>query len=277
MSLVWTGDRFVDADALRVPPDDRGFLLGDGVFDTFRVKGGAPLHLPAHLARLRLAASAFGIPVPFTDEAVNEAVRTLAARNGLNDAAGRLTLSRGQGPRGLVPPDPAAPFVLLHLAPPPPAPAAPLRLILSDVVRPADAPSSRHKTLSYIDNVEARRRAALAGCDDALMRNARGEIACASAANVFWIADGTLFTPALECGVLAGITRARILALAPERGMKAEQGRFAVEVLTQAEAVFLTNSVLGVVPVESLILPDEELRFDAEHHLLTRLRQAEAA
>src|SRR5690606_23249761 len=123
--------------------------------------------------------------------------------SGAVTGAGRLTLSRGQGPRGLVPPDQASPTIMLAVAPSPPPPES-VSVLLSDVVRASAALSSRHKTLSYIDNVEARRRAAARGFGEALMLNEHGEIACASAANIFWFADDALCTPALECGVLAG-------------------------------------------------------------------------
>jgi branched-subunit amino acid aminotransferase/4-amino-4-deoxychorismate lyase len=273
--IVWANGELVEAAALRIAPDDRGFLLGDGVFDTFGVRDGAPLWLDAHLARLRASAAVFGIPVPFTDDEIETAARTLAAGNGVTRGAGRLTLSRGAGQRGLLPPDPARPFALLAVAPAP-APVGPLRVLLSDIVRSSTALSSRWKTLSYIDNVEARRRASIRGCGEALLLNERGEIACASAANVFWIEGETLFTPSLDCGVLAGVTRARLLQIAKSKGVDAREGRFGLDALRTADALFLTNSVAGVVPVASLVGAAGERHFDAAGALAQTLKAAEA-
>ena len=276
--IVWANGKLVEAAALRIAPDDRGFLLGDGVFDTFGVRDGAPLWLDAHLARLRASAAVFGIPVPFADEEIETAARTLAARNGVTRGAGRLTLSRGAGQRGLLPPDPAKPFALLAIAPsapPGPSQAGPLRVLLSDVVRSSTALSSRWKTASYIDNVEARRRASIQDCGEALLLNECGEIACAAAANVFWIEGETLFTPSLDCGVLAGVTRARVLQIAKSQGVDAREGRFGLDALRTADALFLTNSVAGVVPVATVVSSAGERHFDAADALVQTLKTAE--
>jgi branched-chain amino acid aminotransferase/4-amino-4-deoxychorismate lyase len=84
------------------------------------------------------------------------------------------------------------------------------------------------------------------------MLNTRGELACAAAANLFWAAEGRLFTPALECGVLAGVMRAEVLARAPALGLAVEIVRAGPDALERAEAVFLTNALIGVRPVESI-------------------------
>src|SRR5690606_12507149 len=124
--------------------------------------------------------------------------------------------------------------IMLAVAPSPPPPES-VSVLLSDVVRASAALSSRHKTLSYIDNVEARRRAAARGFGEALMLNEHGEIACASAANIFWFDGDGLRTPALACGVLAGVTRARVMDFAAANGWTVREGRFALDVLGGAE------------------------------------------
>src|SRR5690606_11047615 len=150
--MIWLNGQFVEEDAARIAPLDRGFLLGDGVFDTFAIRDGAPAHFAAHMARLRKSAAVFGLPVPFEDAEAEAAARRVAEASGAVTGAGRLTLSRGQGPRGLVPPDQASPTIMLAVAPSPPPPES-VSVLLSYVVRASAALSSRHKTLSYIDNV----------------------------------------------------------------------------------------------------------------------------
>jgi branched-chain amino acid aminotransferase/4-amino-4-deoxychorismate lyase len=113
------------------------------------------------------------------------------------------------------------------------------------------SPSSRLKTLSYIDNVLARAEARAAGADEALMLNTAGEVACAAAANVFWIRHGEVFTPSLECGVLDGVIRREAIAAchrlgAPVEEVFANTGRLA------GAPMFITNSLIGVRPVASL-------------------------
>ncbi|HEY9217775.1 MAG TPA: aminotransferase class IV, partial [Phenylobacterium sp.] len=125
-------------------------------------------------------------------------------------------------------------------------PSGPARLASVDIRRNEHSPAATLKTLAYLDNVLARRAAQTVGADEALICNTAGEVACAAAANVFWVKDGRLFTPALACGVLAGIVRGKLIASAHALGVECAQVRAAETDLAQAEAVFLTNSLIGV-------------------------------
>ena len=229
-----------------VPPDDRGFLLGDGLFETVLAIAGRPLFLDQHLARLARGCGVLGLPAP-DDDVVRRAVDQALAGAGLLDAraAVRLTWTAGSGGRGLDRPAPVQPR-LVATAAPAPAPLGLASLAMASIRRNQGSPASRLKTLAYLDNVLARREAAAAGADEAAMLNTMGEIACAAAANVFWVRGGRLFTPALDCGVLDGIARGQVLALAAAMGVETMEARAGTEALEAAEAVFLTNSLIGV-------------------------------
>jgi branched-chain amino acid aminotransferase/4-amino-4-deoxychorismate lyase len=166
-------------------------------------------------------------------------------------AAVRLTLTAGSGGRGLDRPEPLRPTMVATAAASS-KPGTPARLVTSTVRRNDQSPASRLKSLSYLDNVLARAEARAAGADEAVMLNTRGEVACAGAANLFWVSDGRLHTPSLDCGVLAGITRARVLAAAEGLGMAVAEVRAGPDTLAAADAVFLTNSLIGLRPAESL-------------------------
>ena len=242
-----------------IPHDDRGLLLGDGLFETMLAVDGALPHLAAHLDRMAAGAETLGLPF---DRAEDErAARAATPAEGR--FAVRLTLTAGSGGRGLDRPD--GPVVRLFATAAASVPVAtPATAIVAASRRNEGSPASQLKTLSYLDNVLARAEARAAGADEAVMLNNRGEIACAGAANLFWIAGGRLFTPRLDCGVLAGITRARVMALEPVEAVAAGP-----EVLDRAEAVFLTNSLIGVRPLSRL----GERTFEA-HPLVARLRAA---
>ena len=232
---------------MNVPDDDRGLLLGDGLFETILARGGALEHWPAHLARLTAGCAALGLPAPDGAAALALCERAVADA-GLSRAAVRLTLTAGSGGRGLDRPAQVQPR-MFATASASPAPAGPVALVTVAVRRNARSPASRLKTLSYLDNVLARREAAGA---EALMLNTAGEVACAAAANLFWVEDGRLLTPALDCGVLDGVMRAAVMARARARGIVVEEVRVGRDRLDTAQGLFLTNSLIGVRAVATL-------------------------
>ena len=212
--------------------------------------GGRLVGLSAHLDRMAAGCAARGLPPldrTLAERLTGDALPGVAAPR----AAVRLTLTAGSGGRGLDRPDAPEPR-LFATAAASQLPSGPARLITSSVRRNEGSPAARLKTLSYLDSVLARRQAREQGGDEALMLNSREEAACAAAANVFWVSDGRLFTPALECGVLAGTMRARVLAAAGRLGVAVAEVQAPGQTLRGADAIFLTNSLIGVRAVSSL-------------------------
>ena len=252
-----------------VPIDDRGLLLGDGLFETILADHGDLDAFDAHVERMVRGCAVLGLPAPAADRLRAAALAILGER-GLTGAraAVRLTWTAGSGGRGLE--RPAAPETrLLAQAAPAPVPAGPARLATVAIRRNATSPTSRLKTLAYLDNVMARRDALAAGADEALMLNAEDEVCGGAAANLFWIAGGRLFTPALACGVLDGVMRGQVLAAAAGLGVDVVEARAGVESLAEAEGVFLTNSLIGLRPVSAI-----DGRAISGHALIDRLDQA---
>lgn len=232
---------------MSVPVDDRGLLLGDGLFETILARGGALEHWPEHLARLTAGCAALGLPAP-DGAAARRLCERAVADAALSRAAVRLTLTAGSGGRGLDRPGQAQPrmFATASVSP---VPTGPATLVTAAVRRNEHSPASRLKTLSYLDNVLARREA---GGAEALMLNTAGQVACAAAANLFWIREGRLLTPALDCGALDGIMRGVVMARARARDIPVEEVRVGREALDDAEGLFLTNSLIGVRAVAML-------------------------
>ena len=232
-----------------IPLNDRGLTLGDGLFETMLARDGVLVLLNEHLARMARGCAALGLPAP--DPAEVRRLCEAAAETVDGRAAVRLTLTAGSGGRGLD--RPAAPSPrLFATAAPSPRPEAPAVLVTASVRRNEGSPASRLKTLSYLDNILAREEARAAGADEALMLNNRGEVACAAAANIFWIGEGRLYTPALDCGVLDGVIRAKVLDSAPTVSLQPVEIRAARSELNAAEAIFLTSSLVGIRPVGRL-------------------------
>lgn len=227
---------------------DRGLLLGDGLFETLLVVDGAPVFLDQHLRRLREGAKALALNAPLGDQDTAQIINRLAIENGAakGEASVRITVTRGVGARGLDYDDVAVATVMITLgASAPKQSGRPSRLMIARQRRCEHSLSARWKTLNYLDNTIARNEALKAGADDAVMLNSAGRVACASAANIFAIANGAVTTPPISEGALPGIVRARLLCLARADGVPIKVAPITVGALSQS-ALFLTNSLIGL-------------------------------
>lgn len=237
---------------MSVPLDDRGLLLGDGLFETLLATDGRLVDFEAHARRLDRGCAVLGLPSPGDDQLWAAAEQALAAAGvGQGHAAVRLTWTAGSGGRGLDRPDPPFPRLFASAAAAAP-PAGPARLATASARRNADSPASRLKSLAYLDSVLARREAQEMGADEAVMLNTRGEVACAAAANLFWFEGERLVTPALSCGVLDGVVRGRVLAAAAAMGWEVEEAAAGPDRLAAGTGIFLTNSLIGIRPASRL-------------------------
>ena len=269
--IVWLNGELMDERAARIDPRDRGFLLGDALFETLLARNGNIAFLEEHLVRLAAGANILGIPLPISTGHLAIACEMVLEANGLIDApraALRVTLTRGPGPRGLVPPENPAPTLLVSAAESASPPAS-QSAIIATPRRNALSPTSRLKAAPYLDNLLAREEARARGADEALMLDTSGYLACASVANVFLWEDERLVTPAEECGILPGITRAAVLELAGRLGIDAAEEMIMPQRLPRADGVFLTNSLIGIVPLSRI----ETHEFEP-HRMTARLKAA---
>ena len=235
MNRIWLNGALLPAADARIDPADRGFNLGDGVFETIRAVGGKPAYLNRHLARLRRGAAVLGMDIPATDDALETALYDVA---GGQDCALRLTLTRGPAPRGVLPSSPSRPTILVT-AGPLPRPLPPARVMISQTTRRNEhSPLACIKSLNYGDSILARQEAAALGFDDALLLNTNGNLAEATAANVFLLIGNEWVTPPIADGALPGIRRGLII----EIGHAVEQ-RIAYSDIVRAEAGVLINAL----------------------------------
>lgn len=274
MASVYLDGALVDEGAARIAPGDRGFLLGDGLFETLRARGGGLFRVRAHLDRLTAGAERLGIPLPEDLDALERALNTTLAANGLEaaDAVLRLTLSRGPGPRGVLPQGDPTPTLLIAahpLDPPPDALAAAPAILHTarEVRRNEHSPLATLKSLNYLDGIVARRAAHETGADDALLLNTAGRIAEASTANLFLVENGELATPPPSEGALPGITRAAVLELGRGLGLTVREEPLDPDRLEAAGEAFLTSAVIGLRPVGAI----DGSRFEAPGPVTTLL------
>jgi len=261
---VWVNGTLLPADAPHLSAFDRGFQLGDAVFETLRARAGHVTELKEHLARLRSSADGLAIPLPASAETdIAAGIADLLRKEDLagpdGDAAIRITVSRGPFfGRGLLPPADAEPkpTIVVQAWPVPPPPAGHIekgiRLVTSAVRRDPSSPLGRLKTTSRADHVYARLEAKRAGADDALFLTVDGHLSEATSANVFIVTGKALRTPSLACGILAGTTRDWILAWATRVGLKPQEALLLPADLAAADEAFLSSSVAGILPVTTV-------------------------
>ena len=256
---AWVDGELVAADARHLSAFDRGFQLGDGVFETLRARAGHPTELEEHLARLRRSAD--GLDIALEDgleERITDGIAAILAAEDLagldGDASIRITVSRGvTAARGLLPVERLKATVVIQAWPVPPPPAdhleRGLHLIVSAVRRDPANPLSALKTTSRADYVYARFEARRAGADDALFLTIDDHLSEATSANIFLVRGSKLVTPALACAILPGTTRTWLLRWGADAGLDAYEDWLRTEHLAEADEAFLCSSVAGVLPV----------------------------
>jgi len=248
--IVFLNGQFVPEAQAVVPVNDRGFLYGDGLFETLRVRGGRPFRMAQHLERMTRGADFLKIKCPFTPKELVNFAEQLIEKNRMPEAVLRVTLTRGPGERGYTPQIDSRPTVVMTLHAMPEA-GAPIqwRLITSSHRIPAGDPLSSFKTANKLVHVIARMEAVEKDADEALLVNTNGEVVETASGNLFWIGGGKICTVPTSCGALPGITRAVVLEICQSLGLPVNERVTKPEALRKSEGIFITQSVLGIVPV----------------------------
>lgn len=279
LMLMWLNGQLLDDEPPALSIGDSGLLHAAGVFTTLRADaavptGGVPqprvLRLAAHLRRLRASAEALALPLPYSDGQLTDAVAQLLSAAGLTNARLRLTLTRGRITQDPLHGAHAHPTCLLTAAPLTPYPEEFYRrgmtVILLDEqkLNPYDIQAG-HKTLNYFSRLQALRWARDRRAAEALWFDVHNYLQSASLGNVFIVNDDRLLTPPTPADlrdadvaaatpyprscVLDGITRAAVLEVAAARGLTVRIGAINVRQLLDAREVFITNSIMRVMPV----------------------------
>jgi len=244
--IVSLGGTLLAEEEAAISIHDRGFLFGDAVFETALLYDGGFFRLGDHLERFAASAAAMRIAAPHAAE-VDRIVRAVVRANELRNANIRVTLTRGV----------REPVLLVTARPPDPARNAAVRagwrIITARTSRPSTlAVPAQLKAVGRTYALLARHEAVDARVDDALLLTDHGHVCEGPTWNVFWRRGSTLCTPALEAGVLAGITRATLLQVAPTLQLRVREGLFDRSELDHADEVFATMTSVGVVPFREL-------------------------
>ena len=270
---LYLNDAYLPIQAAAIPPDDRGWLLGDGLFETILVDHNHITCLTQHYQRLAQSAALLAIPFTCSLGKLETIIQQLVHRNGLAQypACARITLTRGPGPRGLLPAAQIQPTLMITVTPPPTLPVQPYRVIISHIKRNEQSPLANIKSLCYLDQVLAKLAAVNQGVDDCILLNTQGRVACASAANIFILQGQHFITPQLTEGALPGITRQVILDLGQRYAIPISEGSILPAALMQAQGICLTNRLIGIHPV--IQINQQRIHHGQVHPLISRLQK----
>lgn len=253
--FVYLNGSFVPREEAKISLFDRGLLLGDGLFETMRAYHGQVFRFDRHFERLRRSIEFLKIPFSSSKEAVRGALDQLLEANQLQDAYIRLMVWRGEGV-GLDP-ETCSSSKLAIIA----RSFAPYSSELYEYgmkggivsIRQNEwSPLSRMKSLNFLPNIVAKMEAKAKGADEGILLNTKGSVAEGTVSNLFLVLKGQLLTPSLESGVLPGITREAVLELAKGEGINAIEREIALSELMSSEEVFLTNTLMEVMPMTSI-------------------------
>ncbi len=254
--IVYLNGHLMPRSEARLSPFDHGFLYGYGLFETMRAYNGSIFRLDRHLGRLHDTALSLGLAPKTTAFDLKKGCYDVLRANNLTEARIRLTVSAGEGD---ITPNPdtchdiTVVIVARKLIPlSPESYERGYKGHLSTCRRNSQSPASQLKSICYLENILARREARAEGSDEAVLLNEKGHVAEGSSTNIFMISKQILITPSLDSGVLPGVTREAVLEISHSIGLTSEVRQVELEELYRADEVFLTNSIIEIMPLTYL-------------------------
>ncbi len=279
--VIYLNGRFVGLDQARVSVLDRGFLYGDGLFETLRAYQGKVYRADLHWRRFYRSAKWIELSVPLSAQDLEKTVYDLLELNDLADAYIRITLTRGESIPGLAIDPKAKPTLCIYAQEISSVPkewyskGVAVSLIPNSAVK---MPGLRGmiKSCNYLPNILAKKQASEKGAQEAILLNSAGNITEGTVSNIFVIRKGTLFTPPLNKYVLPGTVRQVVFEIAEREGIVCKEKPLKKTDLLSADEAFLCNSGFEIVPVHKVDgkalakkCPGELTRFFHERYLLS--------
>lgn len=250
--LCWMNGKYMDANELMISPFDHGFLYGLGFFETLRTYEGKVVFLEEHYLRLCEGLKEYRIAMPYSVKEFADIIKRL---NGQNEEDGyfRINVSAGVHDIGLAPIEYPSPTIIVFRKPLASAVRGKEKQARwLKTVRNTPEQAIRYKSHHYGNNVTARFELPNLVEYEGFFITEKGLVAEGITSNIFWAKDGILYTPSVDTGILAGITRQWVILLAEQLHIPVQEGFYVKEELEQADECFVTNSVQELVPISKL-------------------------
>lgn len=253
-NICYLNGKLLSQAEAKVSAADGGLLYADGLFETIRLYGSSPYLLEQHLQRLKAGAKYLGIPLDSLEE-LSAAVEQVIEANSVSEGSLRITLTGGRNRSALWPrPEQEKPTLLITVKKTVPYAGHiyqnGYRAVLVSFPRNEFSPLVKLKSLDFTEYMLGKREALQNNCDEGIFLNTKGELTEGATSNLFIFDGKTLQTPAIDCGLLPGITRAETLRLARDKlGIPVDERVLYRKDLEQAEEAFLTASIMEIMPL----------------------------
>lgn len=253
MAGIWMNGKLLDEKHAMVSVNDRGFLYGDAVFETMRSYAGVVFKIDSHLERLSSSLKVMRIRAPYSIRRLKDAIYKVLGSGNLKSAYVRLTITRGEGSFAIGRKAGSSANVIITARALDPYPddmhRGGVSVKLASARQNELSPVAGIKSANYLNFILARLEAKKSGFDEAVLMNTKGRVAEAASSNIFLVRKGAILTPSVDSGILPGITRGVILGIARELGLAVKEKTVYRRELLGADEVFLTNSIVEVLPV----------------------------
>lgn len=255
-NIVFLNGEFVPSHLAKISIFDRGFLFGDGLFETMRAYDGKIFRLDAHLERLSKSLDGTQIKCSYSQHSLEQALCETIKRNNLSDAYVKLIVTRGTDTGGLIPSPDSKPTIVIVAKRfdmyPPEQYKKGFKVMVSDFRQNQFSSIVNLKSLNFLENIIGKLEAKQSGADEIIFLNQSGFVTEGSVSNIFIVHDDVIMTPPCNVGILPGITRKVVFELVENLGLKISEKNFCLEELLSCSECFLTNSLVEIMPVTKI-------------------------
>ena len=249
-NLAWIDGKISDLADARISLEDRGYLLGDGVYEVVRVYNGCAFYLYAHLERLKKSAEAIRMTIPYSFDEITAVAQGLIEKSGYSDAYIYTQLTRGSAARDHLFPADAEPGMVMYVRPVQPLKTLEEVTAASCITLPDERWLNCHiKTVNLLPNLLARQKASEAGAVEAIMYRPGNIVTEGTRSNIFAVIDGVVRTHPESNLILSGITRQIVVGLLKDRNLKFSEAAFRLDEMKTASEAWLTSTTLEVNPI----------------------------
>lgn len=245
MDYIISNNKFISSDEFKLDIED-GLLYGYGVFETILLKEKKLIYLEEHYNRLIKAVERLKINMDLSFEKLSLYFNLYTEKNSLENSILRVTILKNRDSFDILITHRENKYKSSKYR-------EGFKIEISEFKRNPHSIISGIKSVNYLENIYALRAAKEVGSDEVLFLDCKNHISEGATSNIFFIKDGIIYTPTKECGLLKGIIRGKIIEIIDKnKHLKLKQGFFPLKKLLEADEVFLTNSIMGIMPVSKI-------------------------